>query len=155
MEAKAKGVVNLLSESSSSSSDEDRIIQGYSCESDKRPPLPKPEVGEQLIVKVKALTHGSLDVEREEMIPEVEAVCRFCYDIFQADNVLKTKCRCKFTLAHEECSRKQSNIKCTACVLDIEYIPVTLSRAKGIQSTPPKSSADKQKHEKPSSTTKR
>ncbi|KAG8369626.1 hypothetical protein BUALT_Bualt14G0033200 [Buddleja alternifolia] len=146
MEAKAKGVVNLLSESSSSSSDEDRIIQ---------------EVGEQLIVTVKTPTHGSLDGEPDEMVRKEEAVCKFCFEIFQADNVLKTKCSCEFiTLIHEECAiecyRKQGNIKCTACEQDIENIPVTLSGAKDIQSTPAMlSRADKEKLEKPSSTTKR
>ncbi|PIN25389.1 hypothetical protein CDL12_01861 [Handroanthus impetiginosus] len=64
-------------------------------------------------------------------IPKEEAVCRFCFNLFQEDNVLKTKCKCKFTLIHEPCtiewSDKKGNKKCDVCEQDMQNIPVTLS----------------------------
>ncbi|KAI3470012.1 hypothetical protein Pfo_026675 [Paulownia fortunei] len=71
--------------------------------------------------------------EKDEKIPKEKAVCKFCYNIFEDDNVLKTKCKCKFTLIHEECaviwSREKGNNKCHQCDENIYDIYVTLSRA--------------------------
>ncbi|PIN25786.1 hypothetical protein CDL12_01468 [Handroanthus impetiginosus] len=72
-----------------------------------------------------------------EKIPKEEAVCRFCFNLFQDDNVLKTKCKCKFTLIHESCtvewSEKKGNKKCDVCEQDIQNIPVTLSTDQTLQ----------------------
>ncbi|XP_020547181.1 uncharacterized protein LOC110011443 [Sesamum indicum] len=88
-----------------------------------------------VIVRVKTTAPNNADGLaglKDEKIPKEEAVCRFCFHKFEDDNVLKTKCRCKFTLIHEHCAvewsrEKGNNIKCDVCDQDIQNIPVTLS----------------------------
>ncbi|PIN25785.1 hypothetical protein CDL12_01467 [Handroanthus impetiginosus] len=81
-----------------------------------------------IIEKTSQLYFQGVEVEK---IPREDAVCRFCFNLFQEDNVLKTKCKCKFTLIHESCaiewSEKKGNKKCDVCEQDIQNIPVTLS----------------------------
>ncbi|PIN25787.1 hypothetical protein CDL12_01469 [Handroanthus impetiginosus] len=64
-------------------------------------------------------------------IPREEAVCRLCFDVFTEDKVIKTKCKCKFTLLHNNCSTKffqEKGKKCTVCEEEIRPVPVTLCR---------------------------
>ncbi|KAI3470015.1 hypothetical protein Pfo_026678 [Paulownia fortunei] len=79
-------------------------------------------------VRTPLRNFGGQEVEK---IPKEEAICRFCFNEFQA-NMLKTNCKCKFALLHESCaiewSHKKGNNKCDVCEQDIQNIPVTVSR---------------------------
>ncbi|KAK4435850.1 hypothetical protein Salat_0748600 [Sesamum alatum] len=106
---------------------------------------------EQIIVRVKLAPQSNVEGEEVGKIHKEEAVCRFCFDRFEDENILMTKCNCKMVaLIHEDCaverrrSRKDGNFKCEDCEQDIQIVPVTLSMP-----------ADKEKFEKPSSTSKR
>ncbi|PIN23172.1 hypothetical protein CDL12_04101 [Handroanthus impetiginosus] len=86
---------------------------------------------ELVMIKEKNSQQHSKGKEAELIIRKEEAICRFCFNIFVEDNVLKTKCTCKFTLIHEPCatewSQKKGNNKCDVCEKDIQNMPVTLS----------------------------
>ncbi|KAH6788418.1 hypothetical protein C2S51_003424 [Perilla frutescens var. frutescens] len=76
-----------------------------------------------ITVKVKN-PHGEPGEDEEKMI-EYEAVCLWCPHSFNADNVLKTKCKCKkFALIHEHCQPADED--CSNCKQRMEYVPVTL-----------------------------
>lgn len=67
-----------------------------------------------------------------EKIPKEEAICRFCFNVFEADMV-KLDCKCKVAVAHESCAliewaQKKGNNKCDTCEQDIQNIPVTVSK---------------------------
>ncbi|KAL7106067.1 hypothetical protein ACP275_07G088000 [Erythranthe tilingii] len=68
--------------------------------------------------------------EEVEKIPKEEAICRFCFDVYQ-DNMLQTKCKCKFVMIHQTCevewTKKKGNDKCEVCEQDIQNIPITVS----------------------------
>ncbi|KAM7465801.1 hypothetical protein LguiB_013363 [Lonicera macranthoides] len=64
--------------------------------------------------------------ENSKMIPEEEAICRFCNHTFKGENVIMLTCKCnKNTLAHESCS-DQNNKNCDGCEQDLQKLPVTL-----------------------------
>ncbi|KAL3506438.1 hypothetical protein ACH5RR_031820 [Cinchona calisaya] len=77
--------------------------------------------------------HDVFSMEKDEEILEEEAVCRFCFFLFEEDqNIFKTKCSCKFTRIHEECAIEWSEIECNSnnceiCEQEIRKIPVTLA----------------------------
>ncbi|PIN25390.1 hypothetical protein CDL12_01862 [Handroanthus impetiginosus] len=74
--------------------------------------------------------NNSDDGEVDEKIPVAEAICRVCFDVLEVNNVIKTKCKCKFTLLHEKCSIQffqEKGKKCDVCEEEIQPIPVTLS----------------------------
>ncbi|PIN23175.1 hypothetical protein CDL12_04104 [Handroanthus impetiginosus] len=75
--------------------------------------------------------NNSDDGEVNEKIPVAEAICRVCYDVVEVNNVIKTKCKCKFTLLHEKCSIQffqEKGKKCDVCEEEIQPIRVTLSK---------------------------
>lgn len=74
--------------------------------------------------------------EQDEKIHKQEAVCRLCFNMLREDhNVLKTKCKCQFTLMHTECALQYwSANKCGVCNQHVQTIPVTIS----VPSTRPK-----------------
>ncbi|CAK9158695.1 unnamed protein product, partial [Ilex paraguariensis] len=70
--------------------------------------------------------------EDDEEIPEELAVCKFCFNKFVEENVLKTKCNCKTGLAHDKCAshhfNELGNNMCEVCDQEVETTPVTLLR---------------------------
>ncbi|PIN25388.1 hypothetical protein CDL12_01860 [Handroanthus impetiginosus] len=89
----------------------------------------KMELNDKELVMITEKTSQLYFQGEVEKIPKEEAICRFCFNIFQEDNVLKTKCKCKFTLIHESCatawSQKKGNNKCYVCEQGIRNMPVT------------------------------
>ncbi|KAI3459679.1 hypothetical protein Pfo_016342 [Paulownia fortunei] len=99
----------------------------------------KLEEDELVLVRDKAFQEN-VDRERVEKISREEAVCRFCFNKLEEDhNVLKTKCRCRLTLIHQDCAIKWSTIKCDVCKQDIQTIPVTISMSCPEKAQKPKS----------------
>ncbi|PIN25387.1 hypothetical protein CDL12_01859 [Handroanthus impetiginosus] len=86
-----------------------------------------------IIEKTSQLYFQVLQLEAGEVekIPKEEAICKFCFKIFQEDNALKTKCKSNFTLIHEscatECSQKKGNNQCDVCEQDVQKIPVIVT----------------------------
>ncbi|CAK9142680.1 unnamed protein product [Ilex paraguariensis] len=70
--------------------------------------------------------------EDDAEIPEELAVCKFCFNKFVEENVLKTKCNCKTGLAHDKCAshhfNELGNNMCEVCDQEVETTPVTLLR---------------------------
>ncbi|KAL3820712.1 hypothetical protein ACJIZ3_006617 [Penstemon smallii] len=103
-----------------------------------------------VVVKVRTTPADIIKLENNtRIIPEEEAVCRFCFHLLfpvnndhhnnnNNNNVMMVKCKCKLSLTHELCasewSGKEGNNnsnnknKCDVCDQDVNYIPVTLSR---------------------------
>ncbi|CAK9161800.1 unnamed protein product, partial [Ilex paraguariensis] len=63
----------------------------------------------------------------DEEIPEELALCKFCFNIFAEENVLKTKCNCKTGLVHDKCASHHfneiGNNMCEVCDQEVETIP--------------------------------
>ncbi|KAL7105826.1 hypothetical protein ACP275_07G069900 [Erythranthe tilingii] len=85
----------------------------------------------ELVVTVKVITpQGNFDGVAK-MIPEEEAICRLCFNVYN-DNMFQTKCKCKFAMIHRSCevewTKKKGHKKCDVCEQDIQNIPIIISR---------------------------
>ncbi|PIN23176.1 hypothetical protein CDL12_04105 [Handroanthus impetiginosus] len=77
-----------------------------------------------------------------DTIYKKEAICKGCWEpMFDENNVLKAKCKCKLALIHATCAKtweEEKGTKCLACEEQIKYISVTLAIATSPTSSPQK-----------------
>ncbi|KAL7145245.1 hypothetical protein ABFS83_07G067800 [Erythranthe nasuta] len=102
----------------------------WSTESD----LKQSELVTAKVITSHPNSHGGV-----HSIPKGEAICRFCFDVYNA-RMFQTKCKCKFSMIHQSCAaewtKKKGNNKCDVCEQVIENIPIIVSAGHLPPSTP-------------------
>ncbi|KAL8048490.1 hypothetical protein ABFX02_07G069800 [Erythranthe guttata] len=85
---------------------------------------------ENELVTIKVRTPcGKIEGEIRK-IPKEEAICKCCFDVY-TDDMLETKCKCKFAMIHQPCAiewlQKKGDNKCDVCEEDIQNISIVVS----------------------------
>ncbi|KAL9162123.1 hypothetical protein ABFS82_07G068500 [Erythranthe guttata] len=85
---------------------------------------------EKELVTIKVKTPKGKIEEEVKKIPKEEAICKFCFHIY-TDDMLETKCKCKFSMIHQPCAvewfQKKGNNKCDVCEENIQNISIVVS----------------------------